>query len=82
MVIVTMVVRLHVATTNLSRPMPPSIVESPQLIVKMRFHRIKPILHMKNPLQVLSLTNQTPFHLIHALIALSSGMTDQTTPST
>ena len=82
MVIVTMVVRLHVSPMNLSRPMPPPIVESPQLIVKMGFHRIKPILHMKNPLQTLPLTNQTPFHLIHALIAMSSSMTNQAAPST
>ena len=75
---VIMVIRLHVTTTNLSRLMPPSIVESPQLIVEVRLHRIKPILHMKDPLQTLPLTNQTPLHLIHALVALSSSMTNQT----
>ena len=33
-----MIVRLHVAIMNLSRPMSPSLVECPQFIVKIRIH--------------------------------------------
>ena len=78
---VIMGIRLHVATMNLSRPVPLFIIEGPQLIVEVKLHRIKHILYMKDPLQMLPLMNQTPLHLIHAFIALSSSMTNQATPS-
>ena len=79
---VGMVRGLKVSIPDLGSPSMPFVVKSSELIVEVSFQRIKPKLHLMNPLDSVALSDEHPFYLIHAFIALAFSMANQTTSDT
>lgn len=77
-----MLVLFKIAKSYLGGPSPCMIVKSSKLISKLWFQSIKTELYLVEVLEVIALTYQHHFDVIHALGALTSRMANQTTSGT